>query len=107
MLGGMSSGWPDANADGGGKHVASKCWCGCVLHQKGSPVHGVNQWPAQRPSFDAQLREYFGHCRRVGQAIMRGAARALVNLPLTLPCASVCVELVVPQPLYPDTQQSG
>ena len=42
-----------------------------------SPVHGTNQWPSQRPSFDLALRQYLAQCLIVGQAIMRGAHSAM------------------------------
>ena len=37
-----------------------------------SPLHAANQWPAQRPSFDAALRSYVQHMLGVGRALMQG-----------------------------------
>jgi hypothetical protein len=37
-----------------------------------SPVHGVNQWPTQLPSFDAVLRNYIASCLQLGASLMRG-----------------------------------
>ncbi|CAL8466051.1 g5587 [Coccomyxa elongata] len=42
-----------------------------------SPLHGRNQWPVQRPSFDTSLQQYADACLGVGQAIMRGIALGL------------------------------
>ena len=56
-------------ATNGGASEAVALW---VWVQACSPVHGMNQWPHQRPSLDAALRQYLAQCLRVGQAIMRG-----------------------------------
>ena len=41
-----------------------------------SPIHAPNQWPRQRPSFDAALRVYVDHMLGVGRCLMRGASTA-------------------------------
>ncbi len=40
-----------------------------------SPIHGPNQWPTQRPTFDTALREYIDSMLHLGQHLMRGKAQ--------------------------------
>ncbi|DBA89756.1 TPA: hypothetical protein ACH3X2_004633 [Trebouxia sp. C0005] len=42
-----------------------------------SPIHGPNQWPTQRPTFDTALREYIDNMLHLGQHLMRGIAMGL------------------------------
>ena len=61
-------------------------------------MHGTNQWPEQRPSFEKQLRSYFEHCQQLGQAIMRGDARErnVLSHPL-LSVSFVCAGMSGPR----------
>ena len=65
------------------------------IAQAGSPVHGINQWPAQRPSFNAALQLYLQHCLRVGQAIMRGGGgnSVAISLACMRPCSMHAVHV--------------
>ncbi len=51
-------------------------WALQAAGRASSPIHAPNQWPRQRPSFDAALRVYVDRMLAVGRCLMRGASTA-------------------------------
>jgi hypothetical protein len=49
-----------------------------------SPLHGLNQWPSQLPSFETVLRAYVSSCLTLGANLLRG-----LPLPPCIPTSSL------------------
>ncbi len=56
------------------RYLLPQSMCSWLQASPASPIHGPNQWPTQRPTFDTALREYIDSMLHLGQHLMRGEA---------------------------------